>query len=423
MKKVIKVIILMLLALLLLCSCAGVREGVWVCVKKTSWVEGADPELRGTRTYDENGRLIESFDDRFTDIGREKTWDSYVYNEAGQLIHSEYTRHEGVTESWTDYAYDEVGKLLRKESYESNGIHLTEEYEYREDGLLSVLYYRAYLSEEECALTTAWTQYRYDKNGNLIEEKTYRDGSLSSATENAYDANGNLTETVFRNFHNDGSGDITYWQTNEYDGQGNLLCRTEYYETGLHSTADEWMYDENGVYHAYTELEQKRRVQSILEQTYDAQGNCLTACQINQKGEIESQTSYSYDTQGNCQKSCTVSYNQKGEISGQACTSYDEQGNQIRVTYLNPDGSCSRWVEREFDSDGHQTLYQRFDSLGTLESGWRAVYDRNGNLMERTWFGESGNIQKITYEWTFLPGVQQVAARGKELEQEELLVY
>ncbi|UCG92000.1 MAG: hypothetical protein JSV97_13240, partial [candidate division WOR-3 bacterium] len=80
-------------------------------------------------------------------------------------------------------------------------------------------------------------EYKYDKNGNLIEESCYsKGGKLDNRSLYTYDQKGRKIKTEFIKSDHTSHGYVIY----ERDEQGNLLRSREYYPQLVHVTESKY---------------------------------------------------------------------------------------------------------------------------------------------------------------------------------------
>lgn len=243
-------------------------------------------------TYDEEGRLIKTYDTRsdgspishveyrYDAEGHELDEMEYtyklaspgefrpelfahnrsVYDEHGNRTLYEKSRN-GAIEKWIEsvYTYDTEGRIVKQvdTTNESENGTLTEttQYSYDDDGrLIEENYAFDSRLETSSGSGTARTTYRFDVDGKLIEETHYADGKLSHWYEYNY-RGGVLTKRIYH-FEDGSAGWIT-----EYDGQGNPI------EEGMHA------------------------------EERDASGKLLRTIQPDAQGNME-RAEYTYDEEG-----------------------------------------------------------------------------------------------------------------------------
>lgn len=189
-------------------------------------------------------------------------------------------------------------------------------------------------------------EYKYDEDGNLIEEKRDDMGGFYRITtyEYDFDGNGNLTEKrVYENtdnYYSDSNSNAESYcvYTYEYDNDGRLIKEI------CDNPESEWN-------------------ASVIIYTYDSQGRLSAEEHVN----IGYTVSYKYD--GDLLVEMTSS---SDESTYTTVYTYDDKGNLIKEEYVDAFG------------DRHFTIYE---------------YDKDGNVIAKEWneFGEYGNVR---YEYS-----------------------
>ena len=216
------------------------------------------------------------------------------------------------------------------------------------------------------------TSYRYDKNGQMIEEKT---GDSYHITY-SYDKAGNR-KTVTNS-----RGQITEY---EYDKAGRVIKQKD--EAGEIS----YTYDANGNCLIISETVSENGVQNVsvntITRTYDAL-NRVTS----QTDADGNHIGYAYDTQGNLS---VLTYPDGKELE----YSYDKNGNVILVT---------DWENREmrfsYDKNGRLVRTERAD--GSTES---RSYDKAGQLLQIKDTAKDGRlITDLSYSYNENGNIEQI---------------
>ena len=216
------------------------------------------------------------------------------------------------------------------------------------------------------------TSYRYDKNGQMIEEKT---GDSYHITY-SYDKAGNR-KTVTNS-----RGQITEY---EYDKAGRVIKQKD--EAGEIS----YTYDANGNCLIISETVSESGVQSVsvntITRTYDAL-NRVTS----QTDADGNHIGYAYDMQGNLS---VLTYPDGKELE----YSYDKNGNVILVT---------DWENREtsfsYDKNGRLVRTERAD--GSTES---RSYDKAGQLLQIKDTAKDGRlITDLSYSYNENGNIEQI---------------
>lgn len=197
------------------------------------------------------------------------------------------------------YLFDEFGNLLKKNSYDYVGnLKYGFEYEYEYDEKQNLTFMGVASGRDQAKNII---KYRYDDNGNRIEEI-------------GYDPNGN----VFMK--------MTY----KYDDNGNLTEEKSYdSDSGI---------DSKSIY------------------KYDASGNKIEDNDFDSEGRI-SKCTYKYDDKGN--KLEVINYFLDGSISGKATYKYDEKSNVIEEYDFNVQFTRE---DDKYNTEQMTTCQYEFDS-------------------------------------------------------------
>lgn len=189
-----------------------------------------------TMSYDPSGTALErvTFSYSFMD-GSLRSRLVTTYDEAGKRLAQVTLDPEGNPLAQTVYRYDDEGNLQEEASYDAEGTE-TRRSTYERDANGNVVVWQLYVGGE----LDQRTEYDYDEQGRVLEEREYEDGQLTEIETYSdpgrvsefieYDEEGNVesTGTVVESEHG-----TERWEI--YDGDGNL----EWDMT--------WTYDENGL--------------------------------------------------------------------------------------------------------------------------------------------------------------------------------
>lgn len=212
--------------------------------------------------------------------------------------------------------------------------------------------------------------YRYDKDGNMLEQIWYRkNGELGSQETFKYDDNGNQTERNFCcNYKGKPSNSSYKYKYND----GVLNEKTEYKDGKLRFR---YKYDKNG-----KETEQSR---------YELSGTFA--------GEVNQKYTFEYDIDGNLTKESK--YDKYGELIWWYKVKYGEDGKQINLKY-NKDGKLILRYEYNFDVDSNLTKESKYDEYGELNWWFEYNYDDYGNKNEQSDYNSKGELQsKYKYKY------------------------
>lgn len=156
--------------------------------------------------------------------------------------------------------------------------------------------------------------YKYDKNGNCIEEKTeYSDGTLYTSLYE-YDKDGNCIKITGL----DENGDATSVTEYFYDSKGICTKKTsEVFANNIKKT-EEYIYDNNG------RIIEAAGGGSSSKYYYDADGNLARKEYSSGGKEL-----YEYDKDGNLKEKITITEDGKKETVFTAYTKFDEKNVEI----------------------------------------------------------------------------------------------
>lgn len=296
--------------------------------------------------------------------------------------------YKGSLDTVYEYRYGEYGRselyMVRYNSYDGTETHQRTVYEYDDNGanVKDVTY------DDETGEIIEYTEYTYDRNGELTQSNTFSaDGTLLRTEE--YLSKEELHDVVVESYTYD-NGEKKVSTSKEYDQNGNLVKSVNYDSNGDLLSVSEYTYDENG-----------KRVTSSFSFYF-----------LGKLQDIDD-TSMEYDDEGMLVRELSVSRG-TGDITISELT-YDENGNE--VLYVSTcNGEERLRVETEF---------------GFYKNG--IVYDENGN--ELNWGDSScentnnGNVregQRIVVHRGWVLGVTDegtvLAAGGDNLWGENMAV-
>ena len=184
-----------------------------------------DDAGRPIRQIEPNGAVVELAYDSNGNITKVIGWDyiqERTYDAFGNMIENVLKDTDGIWLQTNRYVYTEHSDLLQKTIYENGGSVLTSaeyQYEYDQNG-----------NKIKCTSmnTTSYTNYeewKYDAQGNLIQEGFYFRNGEFVIFSFVYDETGRMTEE----WREDEEG-ITCRQFFEYDRYGNLIRQETQYQ-------------------------------------------------------------------------------------------------------------------------------------------------------------------------------------------------
>lgn len=225
---------------------------------------------------------------------------------------------EYTLDSIIKYEYDTKGNVIQETQYNEEGKGVSEYFEYKYDINDTVM-----IKIEWNSSPFKFDRTDYDKNGNLVEWKSYKEGNLWSCYKCKYNSSGNEIESD--SYDNDGS--LLYSYKYEYDIKGNLVEQKQYY-----------YYEDLG-----------RKLNSSYRFWYDSNRNMTEKIFYDESGELWTSTKYEYDADGNMIEEKI--YNENGSLRTFSKYEYDINGNKINYKEYMSDGLLLR--EKEYDQNGY----------------------------------------------------------------------
>ena len=354
-------------------------------------------------SYDKAGRKAAE------QTGKDKT-ELYTIPSADRLITQSYAYDKNgsiktVTDSSgrrTENQYDSEGNLAREDIFTAKDTFNTTKYTYNHMGKITsrtkyikkadLIGNQEENKEEDQGQESLTTTYAYDKNGNLIEEKT-PDGVITSYT---YDLLGRQTETRKLETDEHGLPAIAVTKT-AYDSQGNITSTTD--AKGITTT---YCYDDRGL------MQQSKKTTTQTTSAGSITIDHITACYYDLAGRKTAEvspenyipgaactqmnrTEYVYDKMGRL-KAKIQEYKAKDEENFTtlvtAAYKYDKNGNLIKEL----DGEGYRYgvgtTLEEKISSGYGTE-KTYNQAGLLETELDPAAKTNGlkNTKKNTYDG------------------------------------
>jgi|GEM_PF-2377893 len=324
---------------------------------------------------------------------------SYTYDKNGKLL----TASEGDTK--TTYVYNEKGDPLSCVIV-TNGSATTTNYTYNESGHTETT---NFTGDHKQVIT-------YDKNNNLLSDRTYVGGVIVEETIQTFDKNGN------RLTHSKSNSSSGLWQKdNYYYNEKNQLIKSEfqteswkntttytYHENGQIATntttfdgggKDIAIYDENGLLISYETIGSNGYWQKSTY-TYNEAGKKLTHHTSVSTGS-DHLTTYTYDENGHLLSEITKI---DGTINDKHTYTYDKYGNMSYEAHIGYTGlETKNYCECTYAEDGKLLevklspadityTYTYTDDTVTFDGFTRhiepvtLVFDKFGNILSLTSF-------------------------------------
>jgi hypothetical protein len=221
---------------------------------------------------------------------------------------------------------------------------------------------------------------RYNSNGKKIEQAIYNqnDGTIFSKTNYRYDRDGNLIEEVAT------KGDTKTKTIYRYDSAGNKKEMVSYKQDGTVDRKGIYMYDgDNNLIESLGYLSDGRLFSKELY-AYDSTGNV-----IEQKNSI-SRFTYSYDNSGNMTE--LIKYGRDFNnldsavynIADRIAFVYDSSENLKAEYVYKPDSSVKAKSTFEYDGRGNLVTEIEYSSDGRIDYSATYKYDKRGDLIEES---------------------------------------
>ncbi|WP_080064313.1 S8 family serine peptidase, partial [Ruminiclostridium hungatei] len=383
-------------------------------------IPSSDRLITKSYAYDKNGSLT-----TVTDSSGRRTENQY--DPEGNLVRENiFTAKD--TFNTTEYTYNHIGKVTSRTKYIKKGDLLGNKEE----------------NQEQEALTTTC---KYDKNGNLIEEKT-PDGVITSYT---YDLLGRQTETRKLEIDEHGLPVIASTKT-AYDSQGNIIATTD--AKGITTT---YHYDDRGL------MQQSKKTTIETTSAGSITIDHITACYYDLAGRKTAEvspenyvpavpytqmnrTEYVYDKMGRLKAKIQV-YKVKDEENFTTLVSaaykYDKNGNPIKE--LDGEGYSygvgTTLEEKIYSGYGMEKTYNQAGLLETeldpaakadgLKNTKKNTYDGAGRKISETdargvitsyYYDDAGNlvttaVRKTQSDAELVTGTKQYDLAGNITEK------
>lgn len=230
------------------------------------------------------------------------------------------------------------------------------------------------------------TEYAYDENGLLTEEKKTVRGSVFSRDVYEYDENGN--QTAYISYDGDGKAQ-SKWET-AYDADGNVIASLSYTDGKLDGKF-EYAYDENGREMMWKWYDPDGRETVRVETAYDANGRKSTVARY-ESGEFRLYNEYVYSPEGWLTE--IASYDEDGVRSVIETHTYDENGNQTGEAYYDGDGGVYSRCEYVCDETG-RTVQEDNYYYGEYCGGFIWEYDEYGHVTKEISYAADREISSV----------------------------
>ena len=190
-----------------------------------------------------------------------------------------------------------------------------------------------------------------------------------------------------------------------YDTSGLLTSRTICSDEGLLTTTT-YSYDNNGTLLSSVEKFGGNYYESLM---YDGNGNVISGQHYFDKGDPYYNIQYSYDSNGN--KMSEVTYND-GSIEHIEKYTYDDNNNLVESLGMHSDGSPEMRRVCTYDDVGNKTSEIRYYGSDDFLSSWDYKYDKDGNMIERSYTDSRKNGEKIVDKYVYNEIGQKIKESG-----------
>lgn len=293
-----------------------------------------------------------------------------LYNPSGKVVEeSNYFGNEFMDKHI--FKYDSEGNLIEDVQYNENGISsLKSCFKYNSRGdKIEVEYYK------ENGILDSKRKYKYDSLGNLIEDILYNEnGVMIRKSAYKYDMKGNIVEEINfdRDIINKLSKEYVVKNINPNNFQHMLTTKISYkYDARGNKTEESTFFPPDSF-------------SNKLVYKYNLKGNPIEDIFYDSKGIVNWKRTYKYDSKG---REIEYFSNQYGERRKEKYTlKYGLNGFPIERIDYQPDKFFNLIpydkITYKYDSNGYPSGMNVYDSKGNLSSRVTNVYDDRGNLIE-----------------------------------------
>lgn len=201
--------------------------------------------------------------------------------------------------------------------------------------------------------------YEYDEDGNLLAERRYdEDGKLVRYETTSYDARGNPVANEYHSYYFGGRDQVDYYT---YDLDGNILTRESYLDGRL-SFLSEYSRKDEGTVCVTTYFEYTGEISSMYGQIYDEYDNKLADYHYNNDGTIASYEHARYDDQGRCIYRSIGRGDPSGTPMKELVMEWDDEEHTCIETLYEPVGHTNAIQYSTYNEDWRQTRGLRYFS-------------------------------------------------------------
>ncbi|TDX58983.1 hypothetical protein [Orenia marismortui] len=298
-------------------------------------------ERRDIRKFDDKNRMIEhQIIDESKHFPTNKTY-KYKYNNQDKVIEEIVLNKSGDIIWRRIYDYDDEGRKILNKNIDKDGEEFkVEKWKYNDAGK-EIYYLKIVKGEKEEEITR---EFEYDKNGNEIAAKEYKNGELEYSNKYFFNEEGNRIKGICRNQNNK----IKWLREYQYDKNNNLIKEVRKDGDNQITGIRNYSYNEDQKKTRYWGTKGgKFKVDWIWK--YDDSGNLIYHAKRNGKGEVEDWKSYEWYDNGQKKMS-----NTRIIPSGRSVRIYDKNGNLIKKKDLSEDGEVRFWQKYYYNKKGEK---------------------------------------------------------------------
>ena len=244
--------------------------------------------------------------------------------------------------------------------------------------------------------------YSHNEDGLAVYSERYQDGSLVTTTSWEYDEFGNPVKITTEG--ND-TVEISEYK-NTLDKEGHIL-RQEMYQNGTLTSVDVYTYDEKG-----NELTHEYKFVSEIEEISDWRKYTKT---YNCKGELTQQTLHwnfneeyiIWDYEDGLNVRQTSYESETDKIVEYWVYTYDEKGNELRKSRYDGEDNLSYYTEYTWDDTGRVQTEMSYNGDGTSRNHFDVfTYDEYGNQIMQERYQDGEVYWRISYVYEQLKAAE-----------------
>lgn len=218
-----------------------------------------------------------------------------LYNDSGKIIKKQFTDSRGIPTLTYLTDYNDDGIIIKEQKIITDGVPgISSIINYNDDGLK--IEHRDYFGDENLL----WEKYEYDKNKNLLRiDFMYSDEIIGFHSIFEYEDDQIISKTKFYSNSTNISGEVKY----EYDKNNNLI-NEKTIDSGNLKWLYKFKYDENNnkIERIFIEYKNKLHIGTVRELTiwdYDVDGNEIEMKKFSKLGNLFLVTKSNYYDDGN----------------------------------------------------------------------------------------------------------------------------